>query len=94
MAQSAAAEEGARARAQAIERRLAPGSLNQLKRLWDPSASQAASLFAVSRQACAITAMLLDHVQVDRIPGVVRRAADMFRGARANLRCLLHHSCR
>ena len=46
-------EDGARALAQAIERRLATGSLDQLERVWDLSASQAASLFGVSRQAYA-----------------------------------------
>ena len=94
-------EDGARALAQAIERRLATGSLDQLERVWDLSASQAASLFGVSRQAYAkwrvagipadrrvhvaevgaITAMLLDYVKVDRIPGVVRRAAETLGGA-------------
>ena len=49
----AADEPATRALAQAIERRLAPGSLDQLERVWDLSASQAASLFGVSRQAYA-----------------------------------------
>lgn len=46
-------EAGARALAQAIERHLATGSLDQLERVWDLSASQAASLFGISRQAYA-----------------------------------------
>ena len=94
-------EDGARALAQAIERRLSTGSLDQLERVWDLSANQAASLFCISRQAYAkwrvagipadrrvhvdeigaITTMLLDHVKVDRIPGVVRRSAAMLGGA-------------
>ena len=94
-------ESAARALAQAIERRLATGSLDQLERVWDLSAAQAASLFGVSRQAYAkwrisgipadrrsdageigaIKAMLLDFVKVDRIPGVVRRAADELGGS-------------
>ena len=49
----AADEPATRALAQAIERRLATGSLDQLERVWDLSASQAASLFGVSRQAYA-----------------------------------------
>lgn len=46
-------EAGARALAQAIERHLATGSLDQVERVWDLSASQAASLFGISRQAYA-----------------------------------------
>lgn len=46
-------EEGARTLAQAIERRLATGSLDQLERVWGLSAAQAAALFGVSRQAYA-----------------------------------------
>jgi hypothetical protein len=49
----AADEPATRALAQAIERRLATGSLDQLERVWDLSASQAASLLGVSRQAYA-----------------------------------------
>jgi len=49
----AADEPATRALAQAIERRLATGSLDQLERVWDLSAAQAASLFGVSRQAYA-----------------------------------------
>ena len=49
----AADEPGTRALAQAIERRLATGSLDHLERVWDLSAAQAASLFGVSRQAYA-----------------------------------------
>ena len=46
-------EDATRALAQAIERRLATGSLDHLERVWDLSAAQAASLFGVSRQAYA-----------------------------------------
>lgn len=94
-------ESAARALAQAIERRLATGSLDQLERVWDLSAAQAAALFGVSRQAyakwriagipadrrsdvgeiAAITAMLLDVVKIDRIPVVVRRAAEQLGGS-------------
>ncbi len=49
----AADEAAARALAQAIERHLATGSLDQLERVWDLSASQAGSLFGISRQAYA-----------------------------------------
>jgi hypothetical protein len=49
----AADEPATRALAQAIERRLTTGSLDHLERVWDLSASQAASLFGVSRQAYA-----------------------------------------
>ena len=49
----AADEPATRALAQAIERRLATGSLDHLERVWDLSASQAALLFGVSRQAYA-----------------------------------------
>lgn len=94
-------ESAARALAQAIERRLATGSLDQLERVWDLSAAQAAALFGVSRQAyakwrivgipadrrsdageiAAITALLLDFVKIDRIPAVVRRAAEQLGGS-------------
>lgn len=46
-------EYAARALAQAIERRLATGTLDQLERIWDLSAAQASLLFGVSRQAYA-----------------------------------------
>ena len=49
----AADEPATRALAQAIERRLATGSLDHLERVWDLSAAQAALLFGVSRQAYA-----------------------------------------
>jgi len=49
----AADKQASRALVQAIERRLLSEPLNRLERVWDLSASQAAALFGVSRQAYA-----------------------------------------
>jgi hypothetical protein len=85
--------EGAARLAQFLERHLSAEPLDRFERVWQLSASQAAAVFGVSRQAYAkwrsggipadrrvdaqladqATATLLDHVKVDRIPGVVRR---------------------
>jgi hypothetical protein len=96
----AADKQASLALVQAIERRLTGEPLNRLERVWDLSASQAAALFGVSRQAYAkwrtsgvpadrridvadmdsATSILLAHVNVDRIPAVVRRPADSLGG--------------
>jgi hypothetical protein len=49
----AADKQASLALVQAIERRLTGEPLNRLERVWDLSASQAAALFGVSRQAYA-----------------------------------------
>jgi hypothetical protein len=49
----AADEPASRALVQALERHLSTKPLDRLERVWDLSASQAASLFGVSRQAYA-----------------------------------------
>jgi hypothetical protein len=88
------ADAGAAARlAQFLERHLSAEPLDRFERVWQLSASQAAAVFGVSRQAYAkwrsggipaerrvdvqladeVTAVLLAHVKVDRIPAVVRR---------------------
>ena len=86
--------------AQHLERHLSAAPLDRFERVWQLSASQAAAVFGVTRQAYAkwrsagipadrrvdvrladeATATLLDHVQVDRIPAVVRRPAPALGG--------------
>jgi len=86
--------------AQYLERHLSTEPLARFERVWQLSASQAAAVFGVSRQAYAkwraggipaerrvdvgladeATATLLAHVQVDRIPAVVRRPSAMLGG--------------
>jgi hypothetical protein len=96
--------------AQYLERHLSAEPLDRFERVWQLSASQAAAVFGVSRQAYAkwhsggipaerrmdvrladeATAVLLDHVKIDRIPSVVRRPSGSLQGrslldvARAN----------